>query len=236
MQEEIFSREIMLVGRGAGERLARQRVAVFGLGGVGGHAAEALARAGIGALDLVDADRVSLSNLNRQLIATLDTVGKLKVEVMAERIARINPFCRVTCHALFYLPETAEQINLAQYDYVVDAVDTVSAKVELAVRCRNLGVPLISAMGTGNKLDPSRLEITDLSQTQGCPLARVMRRELKKRGIESLQVCYSTEPALRPLGADGQPSRVPGSVSFVPGVAGMLMAGAVVRALILSQA
>lgn len=230
MREEIFSRETMLLGKEAVERLAQGRVAVFGLGGVGGHAAEALARAGIGALDLIDADRVSLSNLNRQLIATLDTVGQLKVEAMAERIARVNPFCRVVCHALFYLPQTADRLDLAQYDYVVDAVDTVSAKVELAVRCQELGVPLISAMGTGNKLDPGQLTVTDLARTQGCPLARVMRRELKKRGVEHLRVCYSTEEPLKPMDAHGQTSRTPGSVSFVPGVAGMMMAGEVVRA------
>lgn len=236
MREEMFSRETMLVGQEGMERLRERRVAVFGLGGVGGHAAEALARAGVGALDLIDADRVSLSNLNRQLVATLDTVGQLKVEAMAERIARVNPFCRVTCHALFYLPQTADQVDLAQYDYVVDAVDTVSAKVELAVRCQGLQVPLISAMGTGNKMDPGRLTVTDLSRTQGCPLARVMRRELKKRGVEHLRVCYSTEEPLRPRGADGQPSRTPGSMSFVPGVAGMMMAGEVVRTLISREA
>ena len=169
MREEMFSRETMLVGQDGMERLRERRVAVFGLGGVGGHAAEALARAGVGALDLIDADRVSLSNLNRQLVATLDTVGQLKVEAMAERIARVNPFCRVTCHALFYLPQTADQVDLAQYDYVVDAVDTVSAKVELAVRCQGLQVPLISAMGTGNKMDPGRLNVTESFTYPGMP-------------------------------------------------------------------
>mgnify|MGYP002590814358 CR=1 FL=1 len=213
-------------------KISAARVAVCGLGGLGSNIAIALARAGVGHLHLIDFDRVDLSNLNRQLVATLDTVGQLKVEAMAERIARVNPFCRVTCHALFYLPQTADQVDLAQYDYVVDAVDTVSAKVELAVRCQGLQVPLISAMGTGNKMDPGRLNVTDLSRTQGCPLARVMRRELKKRGVEHLRVCYSTEEPLRPRGADGQPSRTPGSMSFVPGVAGMMMAGEVVRTLI----
>lgn len=236
MREELFSREIMLVGREAVERLSRRRVAVFGLGGVGGHAAEALARAGVGEIDLVDADRVSLSNLNRQLIATLETVGRLKVEVMAERIAQVNPFCKVRCHPLFYLPETAAELDLSPMDYVVDAVDTVSAKVELAVRCQALGVRLISAMGTGNKLDPGKFVITDLARTQGCPLARVMRRELRRRGVEHLTVCYSTEEACRPLGPDGQPSRVPGSISFVPGVAGLMMAGEVVRTLMRPEA
>ena len=151
---------------------------------------------------------------------------------MAEQIARVNPFCRVTCHALFYLPQTADQVDLAQYDYVVDAVDTVSAKVELAVRCQALQVPLISAMGTGNKMDPGRLNVTDLSRTQGCPPGAGHAPGAEERGVEHLRVCYSTEEPLRPRGADGQPSRTPGSMSFVPGVAGMMMAGEVVRTLI----
>ena len=227
-----YTRTRAQLGTPALDALRKAHVAVFGIGGVGGQAVEVLARSGVGELSLFDSDIVALSNLNRQLVATLDTVGQLKVEAMAERIARVNPFCRVTCHALFYLPQTADQVDLAQYDYVVDAVDTVSAKVELALRCQALQVPLISAMGTGNKMDPGRLTVTDLSRTQGCPLARVMRRELKKRGVEHLRVCYSTEEPLRPRGADGQPSRTPGSMSFVPGVAGMMMAGEVVRTLI----
>ena len=189
MQEETFSREALLIGQSAVDRLARCHVAVFGVGGVGGYVVEALTRAGIGALDLIDADRVSLSNLNRQLIATLDTVGELKVDVLAQRIARINPACQVTRHAMFYLPENADAIDLSRYDYVVDAIDTVSAKIVLAQRCEQLQVPLISAMGAGNKLDPTKFGITDITRTTTCPVARGMRRELRKRGVKHLKVC-----------------------------------------------
>lgn len=231
MRTERLSREALLLGDDAVERLGQRRVAVFGVGGVGGYTVEALARAGIGALDLIDPDRISESNMNRQLIAGLDTLGQLKVEALARRLAQIAPDCRVTCHPLFYLPENADSLDLRCYDYVVDAVDTVSAKLELAVRCQALGIPLISAMGAGNKLDPSRFVITDIYKTQTCPLARVMRRELRKRGVRALQVCYSTEEALQPRQADGTPSRTPGSISFVPGVAGLMLAGEVVRRL-----
>ena len=216
MQEETFSREALLIGQSAVDRLARCHVAVFGVGGVGGYVVEALTRAGIGALDLIDADHVSLSNLNRQLIATLDTVGELKVDVLAQRIARINPACQVTRHAMFYLPENADAIDLSRYDYVVDAIDTVSAKIVLAQRCEQLQVPLISAMGAGNKLDPTKF---------------VMRRELRKRGVKHLKVCYSTEEAHICSDPDGQPIRTPGSISFVPGTAGLLIAGEVIRTL-----
>lgn len=229
MRRERLSREALLLGEAAVERLGQRRVAVFGVGGVGGYTVEALARAGIGALDLIDPDRISESNMNRQLIAGLDTLGQLKVEALARRLAQIAPDCRVTCHPLFYLPENAGALDLRCYDYVVDAVDTVSAKLELAVRCEALGVPLISAMGAGNKLDPSRFVITDIYATQTCPLARVMRRELRKRGVRALRVCYSTEEATLPRQADGSPSRTPGSVSFVPGVAGLMLAGEVIR-------
>lgn len=231
MRTERLSREALLLGDAAVERLGQRRVAVFGVGGVGGYTVEALARAGIGALDLIDPDRISESNMNRQLIAGLDTLGQLKVEALARRLAQIAPDCRVTCHPLFYLPENADSLDLRCYDYVVDAVDTVSAKLELAVRCQALGIPLISAMGAGNKLDPSRFVITDIYETQTCPLARVMRRELRKRGVRALQVCYSTEEALQPRQADDAPSRTPGSISFVPGVAGLMLAGEVVRRL-----
>ena len=185
----------------------------------------------MGALDLIDADTVSLSNLNRQLIATLDTVGQRKVDVLAERISRINPACQVTCYPMFYLPENADTIDLARYDYVVDAIDTVSAKLELARRCSALQVPLISAMGAGNKLDPSKFVITDITKTTTCPLARVMRRELRKCGVNHLTVCYSTEEAHICTDAQGQRIRTPGSISFVPGVAGLMIAGEVVRKL-----
>ena len=231
MQQEIFSREALLIGQDAVDTLAKRRVAVFGVGGVGGYTVEALARAGVGALDLIDADTVSLSNLNRQLIATLDTVGQRKVDVLAERISRINPACQVTCYPMFYLPENADTIDLARYDYVVDAIDTVSAKLELARRCSALQVPLISAMGAGNKLDPSKFVITDITKTTTCPLARVMRRELRKRGVNHLTVCYSTEEARICTDAQGQRIRTPGSISFVPGVAGLMIAGEVVRKL-----
>ena len=231
MQQEIFSREALLIGQDVVDTLAKRRVAVFGVGGVGGYTVEALARAGVGALDLIDADTVSLSNLNRQLIATLDTVGQRKVDVLAERISRINPACQVTCYPMFYLPENADTIDLARYDYVVDAIDTVSAKLELARRCSALQVPLISAMGAGNKLDPSKFVITDITKTTTCPLARVMRRELRKRGVNHLTVCYSTEEAHVCTDAQGQRIRTPGSISFVPGVAGLMIAGEVVRKL-----
>lgn len=231
MQQEIFSREALLIGQDAVDTLAKRRVAVFGVGGVGGYTVEALTRAGVGALDLIDADTVSLSNLNRQLIATLDTVGQRKVDVLAERISRINPACQVTRYPIFYLPENADTIDLARYDYVVDAIDTVSAKLELARRCSALQVPLISAMGAGNKLDPSKFVITDITKTTTCPLARVMRRELRKRGVNHLTVCYSTEEAHICTDAQGQRIRTPGSISFVPGVAGLMIAGEVVRKL-----
>lgn len=231
MQDEIQSRTSLLLGEDGLDRLRRSRVAVFGVGGVGGYAAEALARAGVGALDLVDPDVVSLSNLNRQIVATLDTVGHPKAEAMARRIGRIAPDCRVTVHEVFYLPENADALDLSVFDYVVDAVDTVSAKIELAVRCAALSVPLISAMGAGNKLDPTKFVVTDIYRTLTCPLARVMRRELRKRGVASLRVVYSTEEARVPRNAAGETSRVPGSVSFVPGVAGLILAGEVVRAL-----
>lgn len=229
MHQEINARTAMLLGDAGLEKLHASRVAVFGVGGVGGHCAEALARCGVGAVDLIDADDVSVSNMNRQLVATLDTVGMRKTEAMRLRIAQVAPDCRVTCHDMFYLPENADTIDLSQYDYVADCIDTVSAKLELAVRCHALGVPVISAMGAGNKLDPAKFIVTDIYKTETCPLARVMRRELRKRGVPALKVVYSTETARTPVGPDGMPSRVPGSVSFVPGVAGMIMAGAMIR-------
>lgn len=229
MNHEIHSRTALLMGMSAVERLQQCRIAVFGVGGVGGFCAEALARSGVGALDLIDADEVSVSNMNRQLIATAATVGQRKVLAMRDRLAVAAPDCAVTCHDLFYLPENADAIDLSIYDYVVDCIDTVSAKIELAVRCTALGVPVISAMGAGNKLDPTKFIITDIYKTETCPLARIMRRELRKRGVPSLKVVYSTETAKTPVLPDGTPSRTPGSVSFVPGVAGMILASAVVR-------
>ena len=229
-----FSRLELMLGPEAVERLRRARVAVFGVGGVGGYAVEALARSGVGALDLVDNDTVSLTNLNRQIIALHSTLGMYKTDAAKARILDINPDCAVTVHRVFLLPETADRFDFAQYDYVVDAIDTVAGKIELAVRCRDAGVPLISCMGAGNKLDPTRLVVTDISQTSVCPLARVMRRELRKRGIEHLTVVYSTEPAQEQKGTPeaeeaGIRRSVPASNAFVPAAAGLIAAGQVIR-------
>ncbi|MBE5807866.1 MAG: tRNA threonylcarbamoyladenosine dehydratase [Clostridiales bacterium] len=233
-----FSRTELLLGPDGMDRLARARVAVFGIGGVGGFAAEALVRSGLGAIDLFDDDKVCLTNLNRQIIATAQTVGRHKVEVMAERLRSINPGLDIAEHRVFYLPENADAFDLRAYDYVLDCVDTVAAKLELAVRADRLGVPIISAMGAGNKLDPTRLTVADIYETKVCPLARVMRRELRRRGVERLKVVYSDEEPVAPRAAaqeeEVQPGRkprraVPGSTAFVPSVMGLIMAGAVVR-------
>lgn len=225
---EQFSRTELLLGQEAMDRLRRSRVAVFGIGGVGGHVVEALARAGIGRLDLIDHDKVSISNINRQIIATLDTVGMDKVDVMKERILSINPEAQVETHRCFYLPENADTFDLSQYAYVVDAIDTVTAKIELILRAKKAGVPIISCMGTGNKLNPMQLEIADIYQTSVCPLAKVMRRELRKRNVEKLKVLYSKEePIKNYLSVQGR--AVPGSVSFVPSAAGLIIASEVVR-------
>lgn len=235
--EGIFDRTRLLLGAEAMQKLAKSRVAVFGLGGVGGHAAEGLCRSGVGALDLFDNDEVSLTNLNRQLIATRDTIGMPKTEAMRQRLLSINPEVQLEARQLFYLPENADQVDLSRYDYVIDAIDTVSAKLELAVRCDRLGIPLISAMGAGNKLDPTKLVVTDINQTSVCRLARVMRQELRKRGVKKLKVCYSTEPALTPLAEESTEEaapgkrQTPGSTSFVPSVMGLIIAGQVVREL-----
>jgi len=233
MREEFF-RTAMLLGEEAVEKLQRARVAVFGIGGVGGHAVEALARAGIGAIDLIDSDCVSLSNINRQLLATHSTVGMRKVEAGRLRILDINPEAKVTLWPCFYNADTADTFDLSQYDYIIDAIDTVSSKLLLIQRATEAGTPVISCMGTGNKLDPSRFEVADISKTAVCPLARVMRKELGKRGIRHLKVVYSKEDALKPAGAEEEMARlgkrqIPGSVSFVPGAAGMLLAGEVIR-------
>mgnify|MGYP001048084054 CR=1 FL=1 len=230
---EQFSRTRLLLGETAMERLAAARVAVFGIGGVGGHAAEALARSGIGEIDLIDSDTVSESNINRQLIATYSTIGRYKVDVMAERIGEINPQAVIHTFRSFFLPENAGEFPFTEYDYVVDAVDTVTAKIELVLRARETGVPVISSMGAGNKLDASAFKVADIYQTSTCPLAKVMRRELKKRGVEHLKVVYSQEPPLTPEGNSETPSSgrraVPGSVAFVPSVAGLIIAGEVVK-------
>ena len=232
---ERFARTELLLGKAGMERLKNARVAVFGIGGVGGHAVEALARSGIGAIDLVDHDRVSLSNINRQIIATHNTLGQLKVDAAKERILSINPECQVRTHPVFFLPDTAGEFDFSQYDYVVDAIDTVTGKLLLAEKAYAAGTPLISSMGTGNKLDPTAFEVTDINKTTFCPLARIMRKELKKRGIPHLKVVYSQEPAMTPGADSGEPLEmsgrkpVPGSTAFVPAVAGLILAGEVIK-------
>lgn len=229
-----FSRTELLIGQENLERLSYARVAVFGVGGVGGYTIEALARSGIGTLDLIDNDTVALSNINRQIIATHKTIGKYKVDVAKERILDINPDAKVYTHRTFYLPETAEKFDFTQYDYVVDAIDTVTGKIGLVEQAKAAGVPIISAMGAGNKMDASAFEVADISKTSICPLARVMRRELKKRGIEHLKVVYSKEKAMTPLEAEESTGRrqTPGSMAFVPSVAGLIIAGEVIKDLI----
>ncbi len=223
---EQFSRSVMLLGPESLDKLKKARVAIFGIGGVGGFTMEALARSGVGALDLIDNDRVSLSNLNRQIIALHSTIGRYKTEVAKERLLDINPEIRLETHNIFFLPETADRFDFTAYDYVVDAIDTVSGKIALIEAAAAAGVPVISSMGAGNKLDPARFEVADIYQTSVCPLARVMRRELKKRGIKSLKVVYSKE---KPVETGG---RIPGSLAFVPSVAGLIMAGEVVKDLV----
>lgn len=229
-----FNREEILIGSKALEVLKNSRVAIFGVGGVGGYVAEALVRAGVGELDFIDNDIVSLTNLNRQIIALHSTLGKSKVEVMKERALDINPQAKIITHNCFYLPENAGQFDFKQYDYVVDAVDTVSAKIALAEQANKAGTPIISAMGAGNKLNPAEFEITDISKTTVCPLAKVMRKELKKRGINHLKVVYSEETPLKPLATDEQSNKrqTAGSISFVPPVVGLLMASEVIKDLL----
>lgn len=244
--DEQFSRSALLLGDDAMKCIFRSKIALFGVGGVGGQCVEALARSGVGTLHLYDDDTVSLSNLNRQIAALHSTLGKPKAQVIADRVRDINPACDVKAIRMFYLPQNADQVDLSQYDYVVDCIDTVAAKLELIRRCTALNVPIISAMGTGNKLNPSALRISDISKTQGCPLARVMRKELRKRGIEHLKVVWSTEAPRTPLEraqseapaqSDTRPGSTarrdtPGSLPFVPAAAGLLLASAVVRDLI----
>ena len=234
MTQEQSSRTAMLLGEEAVRKLARARVAIFGVGGVGGFVAEALARAGVGAIDLIDSDTVSVSNLNRQIIALHSTVGRLKVEVMAERILDINPDCQVRALPLFYLPECAFEFDFSAYDYIADAIDTVSAKIDLAVRAHEAGTPIIAAMGAGNKMDATAFEVADLSKTSVCPLARVMRIELRKRGIHHMKVVYSKEEPLVPKEDPAAPPTAgrratPGSLSYVPGTAGLVMAGEIIK-------
>ena len=230
MKEE-FLRTAMLLGDDGIKKLNQSTVAVFGLGGVGGYTVEALARAGVGHLVLTDSDTISVSNINRQLIALHSTVGMKKTEAFKERIKDINPDCKVTVHDCFYLPETAEEFDFSLYDYVVDAVDTVTAKLDIIMKSKDAGVQIISSMGAGNKLDPSLLSISDIYKTSVCPLAKVMRYELKKRGVKELKVVYSTETPIKPLfevKTEGK-RQTPGSVSFVPSVAGLLISSEVIK-------
>ena len=244
---EQFSRTGLLLGSEGVEKLQKARVAVFGVGGVGGYVVEALARSGVGTLDIIDADKVCLSNLNRQIIATHKTIGEYKVDAAKERILEINPDAVVHAHRCFYLPETADQFDFTQYDYVVDAIDTVTGKIELVMQADRAKTPIISSMGAGNKLDPTAFRVADIYKTNVCPLAKVMRRELKKRGIGKLKVVYSEEKPLTPLAdtdstqtsdtvenvREGSPRRqTPGSTAFVPSVVGLIIAGEVVKDII----
>ena len=234
---EQFSRTAILLGTEAVEKLRRARVAVFGIGGVGGYTVEALARCGVGQLDLIDSDTVSISNINRQILATHSTVGMLKVDAAKARVLDINPECTVRTYPIFYLPDTAEQFDFTQYDYIVDAIDTVTGKLQLVERAVAADTPIICSMGTGNKLDPAAFMVSDISKTSMCPLARIMRKELKKRGINHLKVVYSQEEALTPavdaeeLERTGK-RQIPGSTAFVPGTAGLILAGEVIKDLI----
>lgn len=233
--KEQYIRTAMLFGEEAVDNLANKRVVVFGVGGVGGHVVEVLARSGVGAIDLVDYDTVAVSNINRQLIATYDTVGRKKIEVMKERILSIQPECKVTLWDTFYLPEESDKFPFAEYDYIVDAIDTVTAKIDLVLQAERYQIPIISSMGTGNKLDPTRLEVSDIYKTSVCPLAKVMRRELKKRDIKRLKVVYSTEEAMTPIAglipeSEDKPRKAtPGSNAFVPATAGLLIGSEVIK-------
>ena len=232
--EDQFSRTRLLLGKDAMEKLKNARIAVFGIGGVGGYTVEALARSGVGALDLIDNDTINLSNLNRQIVALHSTVGQYKVDVMKARIADISPQTKVTTHRVFFLPETADSFDFSQYDYVIDAVDTVSAKLSIIEKAVSADVPVISCMGTGNKLNPTALQVTDISKTSGCPLARVMRRELRARGITHLPVVFSGEQPFRAVAAQKDETSgkmPPASAVFVPATAGLLLANEVVRTL-----
>ena len=226
--ENQFSRTELLIGKKAVERLKNARVAVFGIGGVGGHVLEALVRSGVGTLDLIDADVVSLSNVNRQIIATEKTVGRAKVDVAKERALEINPDIKVNTYKIFYLPETAGQFDFTLYDYVVDAIDTVTGKLGLIMQAKEAGVPVISCMGAGNKLDAAAFRVEDIYKTSVCPLAKVMRRELKKRGVKDLKVVYSKEEPVK------KGNQIPGSIAFVPPAAGLILAGEVVKDLLFS--
>lgn len=245
-----FSRTQLLVGKEAMDRLANSRVAIFGIGGVGGYVVEALARSGVGTLDLIDDDKICLTNLNRQIIATRSTIGKYKVDVAKARVLDINPKAKVNTYQTFYVPETAGQFDFSQYDYVVDAIDTVTGKINLVMQAQQTNTPIISSMGAGNKMDPTAFRVADIYKTSVCPLAKVMRRELKKRGVKKLKVVYSEEKPLTPIEDEAisckshcvcppgtvrkctQRRQVPGSNAFVPSVVGLIIAGEVIKDLV----
>lgn len=232
--ESAFSRSALLLGQEAMDKIENSRVAVFGIGGVGGYVVESLVRTGIGEIDIIDKDKVSVSNINRQIIATNSTIGRYKVDVMEERILDINPKAKIHSYKSFFLPENSNEFDFSKYDYVVDAVDTVTAKLEIISQAQKAGVPVISSMGAGNKLNPTQLEVVDIYETSTCPLARVMRRELRARGIKHLKVVYSKEKSIRPIrkldkNADRKECASPGSTSFVPPVAGLIIAAEVIK-------
>ena len=227
-----FSRTELLIGKEGVNKLQSCRVAVFGVGGVGGYVVEALVRSGVGSIDIIDNDKVHITNLNRQIIATHSTLGRYKVDVAEERIKDINPNCKVTKYNTFFTPETSSEFDFSQYDYVVDAIDTVSGKIELVMKCNEVSVPIISSMGAGNKMHPERFEISDIYKTSVCPLAKVMRQELKKRKIKKLKVVYSKEPPIKPILNNSTGKRAPGSNSFVPSAVGLIIAGEVIRDLL----
>lgn len=233
--DERFSRSNLLFGKEGAERLSKARVAVFGVGGVGGHAAEALARTGVGSITLIDADTVSVSNLNRQIIALDSTVGRAKVEVMRERILDINPCCKVNAHNMFFAEESASEIDFSEFDYIIDAIDTVKSKLLLIKRAYDSNVKIISSMGAGNKLDPTAFEVADIYKTSVCPLARVMRNELKKLQIPSLKVVYSREEPIHAVADTENNRHAPGSVAFVPSVVGLIIAGEVIKDIALKK-
>ncbi len=233
MMAEQFERTELLFGSDAMEILKNSRIAVFGIGGVGGHTAEALVRSGVGAIDLIDNDNVCISNINRQIFATMSTVGQLKTESAMKRLLEINPECKITAHNIFFMPETSGLIDFYKYNYIVDAIDTVTGKIEIIVRSQEASVPVISSMGAGNKLDPTAFEVADIYNTSVCPLARTMRHELKKRGVKKLKVVYSKEkPVIPPERFSESGKRVPASNAFVPSVAGLIIAGEVIKDLV----
>lgn len=227
-----FQRTCMLIGEEKSDKLRQAKVLIFGVGGVGGYVCEALVRAGVGTIDIVDKDVVDITNINRQIIATHDTVGRSKVQVCRERMLSINPSLNCDARECFYLPERAAEFDFGAYDYVVDAIDNVTAKIDIICRAKEAGTPVISSMGTGNKMDPAMFRVTDIEKTKVCPLAKVVRKELKNRGVRGVKVLYSEEEPVKVIGPDGEVSRIPASISFVPSAAGLIIAGEVIRDII----